>query len=516
MPEQDLLLQLPEQPETTRIRPPEPPPNPRLIPIDRAQTTWAAVDVEELIAQDHRARLIWDLTGRLDLSQFTKGIQSLEGSAGRPSWDRQLLLSIWLYAYSEGMTSAREIERAMEYEPGLRWLSGLQVINHHRLSDFRVQQGKALSDYFVQLLVAMEQAGWIKLERVMQDGTKVRAQAGVDSFRREKTVGEKLAQARELVDRDPQAEGGNQRLRAARQRARQEREQRLQQALEELEKVRQSKNGAEEKSQARVSVSEPEARLMKHGDNAIAPSYNVQVTTDAAAGVIVAMTVTQSGEDSHQLDPAMDEVQKNLGRLPGQVVADGGYTNRESIERMEERQIDFIGSLPDRKERVEAAMKAAGIEPQFAPHFFIFQPESNTLECPAGKPMRYVGQSRKRGNHYRQYRAEGQDCAVCQYQKQCCPRAPWKGRMVSRLESEHAVVARFREKMSSAAAREIYRQRGALAEFPFAWMKEKFALRKFRLFGMVKAGIEALWAGLTHNLMIWIRLSRTMAQTPSS
>jgi hypothetical protein len=245
---------------------------------------------------------------------------------------------------------------------------------------------------------------------------------------------------------------------------------------------------------------------MKHGDNAIAPSYNVQVTTDAKQGLIVGVALTQHAEDSAELVPAMNEVNKNLGRDPQQVVADGGFTNRQTIEKMEERNIDFIGSLPDPRERSEAAVKSAGIDPQYAPHFFILQPETNTMKCPAGKQLAYLGQSRKRGNHYRQYRAQGSDCQACAYQALCCPRSPWKGRTVSRLESEHAPVARFRAKMASEEARQIYRQRGQVAEFPFACIKEKFGLRKFRVFGMAKARTEAMWACLAHNAMIWQRL----------
>ena len=78
--------------------------------------------------------------------------------------------------------------------------------------------------------------------------------------------------------------------------------------------------------------------------------------------------------------------------------------------------------------------------------------------------------------------------------------------MVSRLESENEVVARFRSKMASEEAQQIYRQRGPVAEFPFAWIKDKFGMRKFRSFGIVKARTEAVWACLTHNAMIWHRL----------
>ena len=499
-----MLLELPGQPASPCSAVAEAPVRRKLIPIDRSQNRWVPMVVEALIPEDHKARGIWELTGRLELGRYSHKIRSAEGSAGRAAWDPRLMISLWLYGYSEGITAARELERAMEYEPGLQWLSGMEVINHHTLGDFRVEHGEELNELFAQLLVVLEQVGLVRLERVMHDGTKVRAQAGGDSFRREKTVREKLVQARELVREDPGGMG-DQRREAAQKRARREREERLNQALQELEKIRASKHSEEDKQQARVSVSEPEARMMKHGDDAIAPSYNLQVSTDAKAGVIVGADLSQHSEDAHGLEPAVEVVKENLGRQPQQMVADGGFTNRETIEKMEARGIDFIGSLPDPRQRSEAAMKSVGIDPRFAPHFFLFQPESNRMECPAGKPMHYVGQSRKRGHHYRQYRAEGKDCQVCPYQQPCCPRAPWKGRMVSRLEKEHAVVAKFREKIARPEVQAIYRQRGAVAEFPFAWIKEKFGMRKFQLFGIAKARLEAVWACLAHNVMIWIR-----------
>lgn len=484
------------------------------MPVDRQQMAMRCFSLDSIISEDHKARSIWELVGRLDLSRFEEEIRTLEEEKGRPAWSPRLLASLWLYGYSEGITSARELERVMEYEPGLQWLAGEQVINHHTLSDFRVQDKAALDDMFTQLLVAMEGAGWVSLQRVMHDGSKVRALAGVDSFRREKTVTEKLAQARALIQEDPQAGAGagNRRREAARKRAQRERQQQLEDALQQLHTLQQSKKSEEEQQRARVSMSEPEARMMKHGDNAIAPSYNVQVSTDAVAGVIVGVRVTQSADDSHELVPAVDEVKKNLGQDPQQVVADGGFTNRQSIVQMQERKVDFMGSLPDPAERSEAAMKSQGIDPKFAPHFFILQPENKSLQCPAGKQLAYVGQSRKRGNLYRQYRAEGNDCRACEYQKQCCPRSPERGRMVSRLQSEQIEVAQFREKMSRPEAKEIYRQRGAMAEFPFAWIKEKFRLRKFRVYGKAKAGMEAVWACLTYNVLIYLRLSAMKMQ----
>ena len=150
-------------------------------------------------------------------------IRSEVGQAGRAAWDPRLLVSIWVYAYSEGVGAAREVERRMRYEPGLRWLAGDDQINHHTLSDFRVAHQEALDELFAQLLAMLEQAGVLLLERVMHDGTKIRAQASRQTFRREKTLRERLRETRELVRQigDPQEEPRNRSQReAAQQRAR--------------------------------------------------------------------------------------------------------------------------------------------------------------------------------------------------------------------------------------------------------------------------------------------------------
>lgn len=282
------------------------------------------VDVEHLIDEHHPARGIWEVTEGLDLSGYESAIRSRQGEAGRAAWPPQLLIAVWLYGYSQGVSSARELERQMEYEPGPLWLTGMQVINHHTLSGFRIEHGEAWTDLFTQMLVVLSDAGLVQMRLVAHDGSKIRAQAGVDSFRREAALREKLEAARQLVEEDPQSDGGgSQRQRAAQQ---WERRERAESALEQLKKIRAKRNHAEPNDRTRVSVSEAEARQMKHGDKAIAPSYNTQISTDAGSGVIVGVQLSQSAEDSHGLQPAMEEIHKNPGRNPERVVADGGFT----------------------------------------------------------------------------------------------------------------------------------------------------------------------------------------------
>jgi len=167
--------------------------------VNRNQLLLRTVDVEQLVEPDHRVRAIWELVGRLDLTRFEQPIAAVEGRAGRPAWDPQLLISLWVYAYGEGVSSAREVERRCEYHPAYQWLTGMQAVNHHTLSDFRVGHQEALDELFAQLLGVLSAEGLISLERVMHDGTKVKAAASGDSFHREKTLRAHLEAAKKQV-----------------------------------------------------------------------------------------------------------------------------------------------------------------------------------------------------------------------------------------------------------------------------------------------------------------------------
>ena len=175
-------------------------PKPRFQQIDREQLFWRMVDVERLIAEDHPARAIWEFVGKLDLSGYTVQIRAVEGMAGRPSLNPQLLISLWIYAYSQGVGSARAIERLCEFDPAYQWLTGTVVVNAHSLSDFRVENEEALKGLFVQVLALLSADGLITLERVMQDGTKIKASAASNSFRGKERIEKAMTAALEQVE----------------------------------------------------------------------------------------------------------------------------------------------------------------------------------------------------------------------------------------------------------------------------------------------------------------------------
>lgn len=188
------------------------------------------------------------------------------------------------YCYSIGEGSAREMSRLTEYHPALRWLTGLKRINYHTISSFRIGHKVALDDLMIQLLGVLMEKKLVTLERITQDGTKIKAYSSADGFRREERLNKCLEEAREQVRIvDAAGEDGtvSKRSAKAKRRAARERLELLEEAQKQLKQLQSEKTKQEEKEKTRVSMTDPDARNMKQADGGFAPSYNLQLGTDA-------------------------------------------------------------------------------------------------------------------------------------------------------------------------------------------------------------------------------------------
>ena len=485
--------------------------------VERNQLLFRTVDVEKLVSPTHRVRALWEFVGQLDLSGFYAEVASVEGQAGRPVWEPRVLLCLWLYAYSDMVNSARELEQLCEYHPVYQWLTGMEVINYHTLADFRVAHQQTLDELFVQVMGVLSHHGLITLKRVMHDGTKIKAAAADKSFRRQATLDSHLERARQQLHALSEAnpEELSTRKAAARKRALRDKQERLQAALQEIEQFKKNQaKPSEEKDPAakdkepakepRVSTTDPQARIMIGAKGAFGPAYNVQISTDAKAKIIVGVGISQCSSDSGELVAAVQRIEENLGEKPEQMVVDGAYPTHDAIEAMAKDGIDLIGPLPDRNHTSLDSLKRRGITAEFYPQAFTYNESTDSYTCPANKTLHFETEEKQKGGIKRRYRACASVCRACPFQAQCCPGSK-KGRSVLRQQKSEAVRA-FEAKMQTEEAIKIYKERAGVAETPNAWFKDKFGLRQFRLRGIAKVGMEALWACLTYNISQWIRL----------
>lgn len=333
---------------------------PRLVTADRKQIELRPYDLDSLIPEDHVARALWRLVESMDVSKFTEEVKAREGSAGRPATDPKILVTLWLYATAKGVGSARELDRLCREHHAYQWICGKVEMNHHTLSDFRVDHAAALDHLFTQTLGVLVHRGLLHLQRVSQDGMRVRANAGSGSFRRRKTLQKCLKEARKQVQAVKKLADDaslNARRKAALERAAREREERVGEAiaaLEELQGRRDKKRGGQSaKDAARGSTTDPEAHKMRMADGGFRPAYNVQFAADTEAGVVVGVSVSDVGSDAGLAKPMIEQIEQRTGIRPEELLADGGYPDTKTIDELHEMGVTLYAPVASRLANVD-------------------------------------------------------------------------------------------------------------------------------------------------------------------
>jgi transposase len=410
---------------------------PRLRAPERRQVELRALSLDQLVPAEHRVRQVWAFAERLDLAPLYARIRAVAGAPGHPPAEPRLLVALWLYATLDGVGSARELARRCGEHLAYQWLCGGVGMNHKTLGDFRVAHGALLEHLLTDGFAALLRAGIASLERVAQDGMRVRAGAGAASFRRRSTLegcrkaaAARVAELRAELDADPAA--ASRRQAGARARAARERHERVERALAAAEALARERAARAPKAgtpadgkEPRASTTDPEAKVMKMADGGYRPAFNLQLASDTKTGLIAAVELDACGSDQGKLGPMSDRLAERYGTRPAQHLADGGYTRLADIERLEQAGCAVLAPPPE--------PRAAGRDPG--------------LPRPDDSPG----------------------------------------------------VAAWRVRMATAAAQATYKLRAATAECANAQARNR-GLVRFTVRGIAKAKAVALWFALAHNM----------------
>ena len=316
----------------------------RFIQADRFQTRWDFIDLDALLPANHRARIVWSFVESLDLSPLYDAIKSREGEPGRPPPDPAVLVALWLYATIEGVGSARHLDLLTQRDVSYRWIAGGVPLNYHGLSDFRVEHVEVLDRLLSESVTAMIGEGLVSLAEIVIDGTKVRANASRESFktdtklaRVEAAVEQRLTALKAEIESDPEA--SSRRKRASQERAAREVKERAAKARAVLEQVRAERQerakkhpqDEAKKSEAKVSLSDSDARQMRFPDGAVRPAYNAQIAATPSEGIIVAVEMTDRRNDAGLAAPMVDDIARRYGQAPEKLLVDTHYATSEDI-----------------------------------------------------------------------------------------------------------------------------------------------------------------------------------------
>jgi len=439
-----------------QIPPPEtlPPGRPRRR-ANRRQIEFRACAWDDLLPDDHQARIVWQFVEGRHLSPLGERIPSVAGEAGRPAIDPRILTAWWRYATLRAVGSAGELDRRCgeQGELPFQWIGGGVWLNHPTFSDFRTQHVEFPEGVLTDSVAALLEQEPVAMDRLAQDGLRVRASAGAASFRRQPTLEECLAEAesqREALkaelETDPAA--ASRRPQSARPRAAEERRDRVPAALNRMPAA-EAKQKKDEQGKARVSTTDAEATVIKMGGGGLLPhrqqgrpAFNVPFATATQTPVIAGALVTNCGSDQGEMLPMVKPLQERDDQVPDEYLVDGGCAKKEDIERLDPAPDDETSS-------------------------------GTTLYAPVQQPKKET-----RDPH--QPRAGGP------------PLGPPK-------------IAAWRTRMGTDEAKQISQQRAATAECVNAIAGNR-GLRQFNVRGRLKAKAVILWYVIAHNLMRTVAL----------
>ena len=420
----------------------------RLRKAERLQLSMEPHCIDDLVGAHHAVRTVMAVVETLEVSGFCERIRAREGRAGRDATDPRLLVGLWLYGCTRGIGSARELARRCAESAPFRWLCGGVTVNHRMLSDFRIDHSAALDELFTQVIATLVDKKLVRVSRISQDGVRVRVSAGSSSFRREERLQQLLEQARQHVmklrkqlDSPAESAAVTARQKAARKRAAESRQQRLEQAIAQLPELKQKQAEAAQRAgkgkcgdqirakQPRVSTTDGDTRVMKMANGGYSPGVNVQLATDTQSRAILGVEVTNEGSDSAGLsEPMRQQVEKRTGGKVEQHLVDGGYLRTEDIVQAHQQGVElFVPSKPARN------------------------PEN-------------------------------------------------RGRELEPKPSDSEAVQAWKRRMASKEGQEIYKQRAATSETVNADLRTYRGLAPFTVRSLNKIKCVTLWCALAYNL----------------
>lgn len=290
--------------------------------------------VQDELKSNHLCFFIRRMVDRLDMSGFEQAYAAEGGSLYAP----ELMLSVWLYAYATGITSARQLERKLVEDLPLRYLAAGARVDNWALSAFRRRHARALNDSFTRVLEIARELGMGRLGRVAIDSTRIKASACRDRVDTEQQLRDLRAQLRwqirrwqQALDRDDSDSNGGLEV------AIEHLESKLAELPQRLEKLR--KSGLK-----KLSSTDPASRFLRCRGGRFELGYTGEIAV-SDDHMILAQRVTQNEADNASLLPMVEQAIKRCGSPPEKTLADSGFFSIENLKQMEALELDAY--VPD-------------------------------------------------------------------------------------------------------------------------------------------------------------------------
>ena len=407
------------------------------------------------------------------------------GETGRKAYHPCDMLRLYVYAYFNGVSSSRKIERECHRNIELRWLLSALAPDHKTISDFRKDNAGLIREFFLFLNKTFVEQGLLKGKSIAVDGTKIKAYASrgisLNDLRTklENVENQIGAYLKKLSDIDL-AEDEVEQLADTRAE--------LEKQIEELESKKKAVQGSLQELRNeeldKKCLTDPDARIMK-GRYGTYWGFNLQIAVDTQSHMITDYRLTSNQNDKGLLEPMVKGSETATGQKPGETYADGGYYKTSELNGMEQNGTECFVAVNHTSTQLED--KKNGIA-------FEYDGQADLYTCSQGRRLLYNRRKTENGETKRIYRSE--NCSGCPLVHVCTKSGT---RTITRNENQEWIEA-YHKKMDSREGRERMKKRKSVAEHPFGTMKYYMGQTPVLLRGREKVSTEMALYVMGYNI----------------
>jgi transposase len=454
---------------------------------------------------------------RMDMSVFDDKYQNDE--TGCRAYDPKILLKVVLLAYSRGLISSRQIERACCENVTFVAMSCNQRPDHSTIATFVSSMKDQIKPLFRDVLLVCEQEGLLGGTFFAIDGCKMPSNASKEwsgkfselRKRKEKIEDKIKVLVEDHIEKDKEEYAVKGQTLASREKQ----IKRLHQQAEKIEKwlaENEKKIGSNGK-ELRSNITDNDSTKM-YTSHGTVQGYNSQAIVDSKHQVIVHGEALGRGPDNENLSPVVDGAKENLQSIgkpqdyfEGKVLtADSSYHSIPNLNKCTEEKLDAY--IPDNRfrNRDKRFASRVGFRPRSKKFTFAdyqYDREKDHFICPNGKRLkRHIKPRLHKGKLLKVYVSNESDCRCCQLRAKCVRVKDAKRRYLSYYADatgeniSHTMI----KKIESKEGRKIYPQRIAIVEPVFANIRVQKRMDKFNLRGKIKVNIQWLLYCMIHNI----------------
>jgi transposase len=452
---------------------------------DRYQIMMLSYD--SMISQDNPVRLLDVMCRNFVESNLDLFFEKGKNKKGRKAYSPVSLLNLLVYGYFNGISTSRKLEKESHRNIELIWLiEGLQP-DHWTISEFRKENGEAIKSFLRTFRRFLKDMSYISTERIIFDGTKVKAYASKDMLtqsgilKKLDNIENSLSEYFKTMEQFDTLEDKGEKLKKEIEE--------LQNNIDKKETEKKRLIAINEKlaqqGLKRIAVNDPEAVLLK-GRNGKFAGYNFQIGVEAQNHFIMADYLTTEVNDRKQLEECVKQTVFQTGIKPKEAVADKGYGNFKDILSLQAQQVECFVPLQktenDKKEE-------EGL-------IFTYDESEDRYTCPQGKFLVLISRNIKSADSiYNKYQCK--DCTGCPIRIQCTTSK--YGRAIKRNIEQEKIDA-YKKKLKEQRALDAIKERKNTVEHPFGTIKVLMGKFELILCGKDKAIIELDLYTLAYNL----------------